>query len=144
MCKQLFLFTLLLTASFIGRAQGNLTVKIESIQNNNGDMLVGLYDSLARFPRKVSTGKVIKVTGKEMHVKFSNVKPGNYAVSVLHDENQNKDLDQGMLGKPKEGYGFSNNAMGIIGPPSFKKASFYVPKGNSSISIKMRYPKNSK
>jgi uncharacterized protein (DUF2141 family) len=144
MCKQLLLYALLLMASFMCRAQGNLTVKIENIKNNNGDILIGLYDSLARFPRKVSTGKVIKVTGKEMHVKFSDVKPGKYAVSVLHDENQNKDLDQGVLGKPKEGFGFSNNVMGIIGPPSFKKASFYVPKGKSSISIKMRYLKNSK
>ena len=124
------------------RAQGTLTVKIENIKNNNGDILIGLYDSLARFPRKVSTGKVIKVTGKEMQVKFSDIKPGNYAVSVLHDENQNKDLDQGMLGKPKEGYGFSNNVMGLIGPPSFKKARFYVPDGKSSIAIKLKYPKN--
>jgi len=123
-------------------AQGNLTVNIENIENNNGDILVGLYDSLARFPRKVSTGKVIKVTGKEMQVRFSDVKPGNYAVSVLHDENQNKDLDQGMLGKPKEGYGFSNNVMGLIGPPSFKKARFHVPDGKSSILIKLKYPKN--
>ena len=82
------------------------------------------------------------MTDTEMRVTFSDIKPGNYAVSVFHDENQNKDLDQGMLGKPKEGYGFSNNVMGLIGPPSFKKARFYVPDGKSSIAIKLKYPKN--
>jgi uncharacterized protein (DUF2141 family) len=142
MFKHFSLYSLLLISSLICRAQADLTVNIENIENNNGDILIGLYDSLARFPRKVSSGKVIKVTGKEMQVKFSDVKPGNYAVSVLHDENQNKDLDQGMLGKPKEGYGFSNNVMGLIGPPSFKKAQFHVPDGKSSITIKLKYPKS--
>jgi uncharacterized protein (DUF2141 family) len=142
MFKHLSLYALLFMASLMCRAQGDLTVNIENIENNKGDILIGLYDSLARFPRKVSTGKVIKVTGKEMQVKFSDIKPGNYAVSVLHDENQNKDLDQGMLGKPKEGYGFSNNVMGVVGPPSFRKARFHIPDGKSSISITLKYPKN--
>lgn len=121
------------------RAQSNLTVNIENLKNNDGDILVGLYDNPSNFPRKVATGKVIKVTEKEMHVTFPDIKPGNYAVSVLHDENQNKDLDQGKLGIPKEGYGFSNNVMGVMGPPSFKKARFHVPEGDSSITIKMKY-----
>jgi uncharacterized protein (DUF2141 family) len=142
MFKHLSLYALLFMASLMCRAQGDLTVNIENIENKKGDILIGLYDSLARFPRKVSTGKVIKVTGKEMQVKFSDIKPGNYAVSVLHDENQNKDLDQGMLGKPKEGYGFSNNVMGVVGPPSFRKARFHIPDGKSSISITLKYPKN--
>jgi uncharacterized protein (DUF2141 family) len=142
MFKHLSLYALLFMASLMCRAQGDLTVNIENIENNKGDILIGIYDSLARFPRKVSTGKVIKVTGKEMQVKFSDIKPGNYAVSVLHDENQNKDLDQGMLGKPKEGYGFSNNVMGVVGPPSFRKARFHIPDGKSSISITLKYPKN--
>ena len=143
MSNHLLFCSLLLVGSFICNAQSTLTVKIEQVRNLNGDLLVGLYDSTSNFPRKVSTGKVIKVTETNMLVTFSKVRPGNYAVSVLHDENQNKDLDQGMLGKPKEGYGFSNNVMGLIGPPSFKKARFNVPKGASSIVVKMRYPKKS-
>ena len=139
MSNRLLFCSLLLVGSFICHAQSTITVKIERVRNLNGDLLVGLYDSTSNFPRKVSTGKVIKVTETNMLVTFSKVRPGNYAVSVLHDENRNKDMDQGMLGKPEEGYGFSNNATGIVGPPSFKKARFHVPAGQSSITIKMRY-----
>lgn len=140
--KALFLTTVTLLASVVFcRAQSNLTVNIKNLKNSDGDILVGLYDNDSNFPRKVSTGKVIKVTEKEMHVTFPDIKPGNYAVSVLHDENQNKDMDQGTLGIPKEGYGFSNNVMGVMGPPSFRKASFHVPDGDSSITIKMKYQK---
>ena len=123
------------------RAQRNLIVKIQNLKNINGDILIGLYDNASNFPRKVATGKVVKVTEKDMEVKFQDIRPGEYAVSVLHDENQNKDMDQGKLGIPKEGYGFSNHATGVIGPPSFKKARFHVPDGDSSITINMKYMK---
>ena len=122
-------------------AQSNLTVTVQNLKNIKGDILVGLYDNASNFPRKVATGQVIKITEQEMRVTFPDIKPGNYAVSVLHDENQNKDMDQGRLGIPKEGYGFSNNATGFIGPPTFKKARFHVPDGDSSITIKMKYLK---
>ena len=124
------------------RAQSTLVVNILNLKNINGDILIGLYDSSSNFPRKVATGKVVKVMEKEMQVTFPDIKPGNYAVSVLHDENQNKGMDQGKLGIPKEGYGFSNNVMGVMGPPSFKKARFHVPGGDSAITIKMKYLKN--
>ena len=136
-----FLLATLLLAVIVCRAQSNLIVTIENLKNINGDLLIGLYDNASNFPRKVATGKVVKVTEKLMKVTFPDLKPGNYAVSVLHDENQNKDMDQGRLGIPKEGYGFSNNAMGVMGPPSFKKARFHVPDGDSSITIKMKYMK---
>jgi uncharacterized protein (DUF2141 family) len=122
-------------------AQSSLVVNIKNIKNKNGDILIGLYDSSSNFPRKVASGKVVKVTDMDMQVTFSGIKPGNYAVSVFHDENQNKDLDLSKLGMPKEGYGFSNNVVGLIGPPSFRKARFDVPAGNSAITIKMKYRK---
>jgi len=131
----------LLASKLPCRAQSTLLVTILDIKNKNGDILIGLYDSTSNFPRKVATGKVVKVTGKEMQITFADIKRGNYAVSVLHDENQNKDLDTNMLGIPKEGYGFSNNVTGVIGPPSFRKARFHVPARGSSITINMKYRK---
>lgn len=123
-------------------AQGNLNVIIENIKNDKGNILVGLYDKASGFPRHVMDGKIVKVTEKKMTVTFPDVKPGNYAISVLHDENQNKDLDQNKLGIPKEGFGFSNNAMGVIGPPSFRKARIaFKGTGDMNVNIKMKYMK---
>ena len=70
-----------------------------------------------------------------------NLKPGMYAISVLHDENSNKDMDQSKIGIPKEGYGFSNNASISLGPPSFQKAKIELQPGhrNTIISIDMKY-----
>ena len=38
------------------------------------------------------------------------IKPGSYAIGVIHDENNNGELDYNFLGIPKEGYGFSGTA----------------------------------
>jgi uncharacterized protein (DUF2141 family) len=40
------------------------------------------------------------------------------------DSNKNEKLDTNFFGIPKEQFGFSNNAKGRFGPPSFESASF--------------------
>jgi len=140
--RYFILFTVTVLGFSTARSQTTLTVTIMNIKNNNGDILVGLYDKAAGFPRHALDGKVVKVTDNKMKVSFNDIKPGNYAVSVLHDENQNKDMDQGKLGIPKEGYGFSNDAKGVMGPPSFKKARIAVASAkDTDITIKMKYLK---
>lgn len=121
--------------------QNNLEVKVDNIKNDNGDIMVGLYTADNSFPRDASDGRVIKASKNGVTVVFLNIKPGTYAVSAMHDENGNKDLDQNKLGIPKEGFGFSNNARGVMGPPSFHKALIEVQPGkkDTMISIDMKY-----
>ena len=52
------------------------------------------------------------------------LKKGVYAISLFVDSNDNKIIDKNFLGIPSEQYGFSNNATGFLGSPSFKDASF--------------------
>jgi uncharacterized protein (DUF2141 family) len=62
-----------------------------------------------------------------------------YASAVLHDENQNSKMDFNFLGMPLEGYGFSNDAGALFGPPSFAAASFRLLPRASQITVKIRY-----
>jgi uncharacterized protein (DUF2141 family) len=62
-------------------------------------------------------------------VVFENVVPGRYALSFIHDENDNKKLDTNLIGIPKEGFGYSKDAMGRFGPPKFDDAVLTVPAG---------------
>ena len=112
-------------------AQNKLEVKLGKIKSNKGNIIVGLYDKDDHFPRNAMEGKIVKASKDGVIVIFDNV----------NDENKNKDLDQNKLGIPKEGFGFSNNAMGAIGPPSFEKASIEVlaDRKDTVIAIDMRY-----
>lgn len=140
------LFVGLLGLTMISKAQNNLEVKIDNIKNDKGDILIGLYSDEGKFPREVIDGRVVRASKNGVTVAFHDLKPGPYAVSVLHDENSNKDMDQNNIGIPKEGFGFSNNARASFGPPSFDKAKIELQPGKKDtlISIDMRYLLNRK
>jgi uncharacterized protein (DUF2141 family) len=44
-----------------------------------------------------------------------------------------------LLGLPNEGYGFSKDAKGVIGAPSFSAASFPYNGPNSALTISVHY-----
>src|SRR5919201_995857 len=60
---------------------------------------------------------------------FSGIPAGTYAVAVFHAEHNETQMETGLFGKPKQGYGFSNNPSSIFGPPSFDSAAFSYSGG---------------
>ncbi len=120
-------------------AQAKINVKVKNIKEQKGTIRVGLFTSEENFLKKAVEGKVVKVSGKEMNVTFENLAPGSYAVSVIHDENENGELDKNAIGIPSEGFGFGNNAMGMFGPPSFDDAKVVVDKNDVKQEIELRY-----
>lgn len=115
-------------------AQGKLEVTVKNIQELKGTIRMSVYSGEDNFMKKNPISKEVKVTGKEVTVVFENVKPGEYAISTYHDVDDNKELDTGFMGIPQEPYGFSNDARGSFGPPSYEKAKFKVD-GNVKTSI---------
>jgi len=72
------------------------------------------------------------------NTEINNVLPyGEYAVTLFVDFNGNKKLDKNFLGIPKEQYGFSNNVMGRMSPPTFDQAKFAIA-GPTTQNIKLR------
>jgi uncharacterized protein (DUF2141 family) len=67
------------------------------------------------------------------------VPPGKYAVAFFQDLNGNQKLDTNLFGVPKEGFGFSRDAMGKLGPPSFEAAALDIPAGPVSVVMKAKY-----
>jgi len=66
------------------------------------------------------------IKDKKCFISINNLKPGRYAVRYYHDENLNGKMETNIVGKPTEGYGFSNNVIGKFGPPPFKKWLFEI------------------
>jgi uncharacterized protein (DUF2141 family) len=78
-----------------------------------------------------ANGSVVRIT-------VGNAAPGTHAIKVFHDVNDNGKLDTNWLGIPTEPYGFSNDAMGTLGPPSFQQAQFIVGQKPTTIRIRMK------
>ena len=111
-----------------------LKVVIKNFENTEGKARVTYFDSSEDF---LKTGKmqIVNITNKEeIIVTFENVPSATLAVSVVHDENANGELDTGVFGIPTEDYGFSNDAKGSFGPPSFEDCQFPMDQ-NKTIEI---------
>lgn len=67
------------------------------------------------------------------------LKPGEYAASVLHDANQNFELDANAAGLPLEGVTSSGVSAGG-GRASFDEAAFTVTEQGAAITMTMFYP----
>lgn len=137
-CSVFFTVIFVLTA-LSTFSQGRLEVTIAGIQDVTGAVRVGIFQDPDNFPTKAVEGKVAQVTKDSMVVVFENLVPGRYAISAIHDENDNGKLDTNLIGIPKEGFGFGNDAMGTFGPPSFKKASIEIGITPVRHVIKLRH-----
>ena len=58
------------------------------------------------------------------------------AIAAYHDSNANGVLDRNAIGIPSERYGFSNNARGVTGPPTFEEAMIELSGEQIDISIR--------
>ncbi|WP_431689058.1 DUF2141 domain-containing protein [Hahella sp. NBU794] len=130
------------TAQAADTPTGSIEVQLQHLQNNEGGLMVHLYNNADGFPdtpAKASIKLYVKPTDAGAHATFADVPYGVYAVAVCHDANSNDDCDANFLGIPKEGVGVSNNAKGFMGPPSFDKSKFTLQEPSKLVSIDLDY-----
>lgn len=103
----------------------SVKVAIEDVvAEKGGTLIVALFESKEDYLKKAVKSTTVQPDVKS--VTFDEVPKGRYAVSVVHDVNENGKLDTNWIGLPKEPFGFSNKSMGTFGPPSFNDTSFNV------------------
>ena len=118
-----------------------ITVRIESLRNDRGTVYVSLHDSKKSFDDNkggIQNGQARPKQGTAVVV-FEHVVPGRYALSFIHDENDNKKLDTNFIGIPKEGFGYSKDVMGRFGPPKFEDATLTIPAGPTTVVMHTKY-----
>ncbi|BBK41115.1 hypothetical protein STVA_11350 [Allostella vacuolata] len=64
---------------------------------------------------------------------------GAYALAIYHDEDGDRKFTRSAVGLPAEGYGFSNDASTLLGPPSFAAARFVARAGDNPMAITLKY-----
>ena len=138
--KTLSLIFSLLFAVTLTQAQENsegktITVTIENIKNDKGNILLSLNTENTFMKGPGVKNAQSKIVDGKITVTFKNVEPGTYAIMALHDENENNRMDFEDNGMPKESYGMSNNPMSF-GPPQFSEAKFEFKEENLEMNIR--------
>lgn len=140
------LLSWLMFGSFSDKSGPDSSVEIRVVVNGikpvSGNIGLLLFKSKEGFPgerdKSVMQAKIMVKSSSVEHL-FSGLSPGRYAVSIVHDANNNGKLDTNFMGIPKEGYGVSNNAINNFGPPRFDDASFLLGSQDKSIQISVKY-----
>jgi uncharacterized protein (DUF2141 family) len=73
----------------------------------------------------------------ETVVTIEGVPPGTWAVLAYQDENANGELDRNLIGIPSENYGFSRDARGRFGPPSFDDAAMPIRAEAAAATVRL-------
>ena len=121
---------------------GTLKVEVHNIEKS-GEIHLAIYDDADVFENDngekggaangIIEGVIEDVKTGTATYQFT-LPAGTYAIGIFVDANYNNEMDRNFFGVPKEQYGFSNNAKGSFGPPSFKDASFTI-KDDLSLRI---------
>ena len=126
------------TAADPGAAE--IMVTITNLETAKGEVRCALFRGPEGFPREPERAafRVVGVIDGEVgRCVFTGIAPGPAAITVIHDENNNKKLDMRMGFIPSEGVGWSNNPKVRLAPPSFEQARFVVGAAPLSMAIRL-------
>ena len=103
----------------------NLTVSLDN-PPKSGTVEFQLFDSANSFGALRNPFRTIRydVDAGELFT-IEDIPPGEYALFVYHDQNENKRVDKNFIGIPVEPIGFSNR-YAPRAPPSFSRAAFLL------------------
>ncbi|MEW6492463.1 MAG: DUF2141 domain-containing protein [Cyanobacteriota bacterium] len=136
----------------VARSQltGNLTVEVQGLRNQQGKICFKIFNGSQGFPNNndravrrecvVIAESLPEDPDQPLTTTFENLESGTYAIALYHDSNGDEQLNRDGLGIPAEGYGFSNNAPAVTGPPNYADAAFVLIGSDSTVQIQMRYP----
>ena len=132
-------FCFVMSAPSVAFADGSLRVTVSGVSNANGVVHVTLYDNAADYPNGgFAHAETVAATEGAVTVTFEDLPPGDYALSVLHDEDEDGEVRTSAVGIPREGVGVSNNYLRGMRRPSFAR-SLFAHEGDTVVTVVLRY-----
>ncbi len=120
---------------------GRIEARLLGLASDTGTARCLMFSSEEGWPADRS--KAFRRASSEIHQHqascvFDDVPPGTYAITAIHDLNDNGKLDKNFLGVPTEPYGFSNDARGTMSAPKFSAASFAYSGGALNLAFTLK------
>ena len=121
------LFPFFVFKQSIQAKSNNLKVVVENLQIEKGMLLITLHNKKTFLSNSSYIRKKIKPKIGKNIFSFDQLPPGEYAIKVLHDINNNRKMDFSIFGLPKEKYAVSGKK-NRFGPPKFESMKFFLEK----------------
>lgn len=121
-----------------------VTIRVDGVKNRGGQVIALLFRNRTGFPDSGKQAERVKSVddipeNEPLEFTFTELPDGAYAVSVLHDENGDEQMNRSLIGVPQEGYGMTNNPPVSEGAPSFEDAVFELEGKSQTRTVQMNY-----
>jgi len=131
------LIAMLLGTLMHGQAEknGNIDATVPNITGTEGSVKFGLYTAETFMKAEPNFSAEGEIKDGKSSVTFENVPEGTYAILVMHDKNDNNQMDFDTNGMPLEQYGSSGNSMSY-GPPVWEESKFEFDGTSKELEIR--------
>ena len=115
---------------------------VTGLRNNEGEVRASVFKSDEGFPSDPEKAILrLNVKPQDNHAlfDFKDLAEGDYAIALLHDEDEDGEMRTNFIGLPREGWAVSNDAPpSLFGAPSFESA-LKSWKKEERAHVKIRY-----
>lgn len=120
----------------------DLTIEVSGLKNSRGKLQIVVFDQEETY-KNYNIKKAYASVSKTIHngkntITLHDIPRGDYAISLLHDENNNNQMEMNMSKMPLEGYGTSN-ANDKYAQLSFRDAQVKILSSNKKVNINVFY-----
>jgi uncharacterized protein (DUF2141 family) len=125
-------------ALFASADDFSLDLAFRAMITPQGDVSAGVFTREDHMPRPPTETASAPANARNIHLRMTDVAPGNYALAIYHDVNDDDKLDTNLSGRTLEPWGMSNNPPGGEGRPTFDDARFVLPPEGARLIINLR------
>ena len=114
-----------------------VTIVVSGLVSTQAQVKLNFYNTPEKFLKneQMTIRLFVKPEGKKEITVPVELTPGEWAVALTQDLNNNGRLDKNFLGIPTEPFAFSNNVKPRLSAPSFQQCKFTVDSPGEVISI---------
>ena len=114
-----------------------IQLEVSGFNNISGELAIAIFNNENSFESESEAYRdsTLTVTESEMIVLIENIDPGDYVISIFHDEDKNGSITFGgfLNIMPQEGFGFSNNPSITMSQPTYSDCEFNIEEGQKLI-----------
>ena len=121
---------------------GEVQIVVNGVQPGSGEIVIGLFRDKGNFPWSPTLASFTAsaaAQAQSIRVVIKNVPPGQYALAAFHDKDGSRKVPRNIVGYPKTGVGFGNDASIRLGPPSFESATVSIGAEETTKAIRLVY-----
>lgn len=121
-------------------ATAPVTVNVSALASTQSTVKLYFYNRPEGFLKQgqYAFSRFVKPGGQRSVSVAVELAPGDWAVALSQDVNNNDKLDKNFLGIPTEPYAFSNNVRPTVAPPTFADCKFTVDGTGKVVNIALK------